>query len=234
MVVISENGYAILIHILDESGSMHSIKRPTISGFNEVIQTTKQTAKNFPEQEHFISFVTFNGTGIRTIHHCEEVEKIKEIDEKSFNPRASTPLYDAMGISITALRRTTDKETNTSVLVTILTDGEENTSTEYSGQDIKKLVEELKTKNWTFTYIGANHDVEDFAEHISIDNSMRYEANEEDMKVMFQKEMYARERYFDRIKRKENLSRRGFYDEEENEEQEKESFLKRLFGKNSK
>jgi len=25
--------------ILDESGSMHSIKKPTISGFNEVVQT---------------------------------------------------------------------------------------------------------------------------------------------------------------------------------------------------
>lgn len=50
--------------ILDESGSMQSIKSATISGFNEVVQTIKGMEMQFPEQEHFISLVTFNGIGI--------------------------------------------------------------------------------------------------------------------------------------------------------------------------
>lgn len=52
--------------ILDESGSMEAIKRATIAGFNEVVQTIKGVEKQFPEQEHFVSFVTFNGLGIKT------------------------------------------------------------------------------------------------------------------------------------------------------------------------
>ena len=41
--------------ILDESGSMGSIKKTIIQGFNEIVQTVKGVELNFPEQEHFIS-----------------------------------------------------------------------------------------------------------------------------------------------------------------------------------
>ena len=41
--------------ILDESGSMESIKKTIIEGFNEIVQTVKGIEKDFPEQEHFIS-----------------------------------------------------------------------------------------------------------------------------------------------------------------------------------
>jgi len=47
--------------VLDESGSMEEIKNETISGFNEIVQTVKGAEQDFPEQEHFISFITFNG-----------------------------------------------------------------------------------------------------------------------------------------------------------------------------
>ena len=35
--------------ILDESGSMESIKQPTINGFNELIQSIKHSLKETPE-----------------------------------------------------------------------------------------------------------------------------------------------------------------------------------------
>lgn len=92
------------------------------------------------------------------------------IDGTKYQPEASTPLFDAMGKGIGQLRRVTNTHSNCNVLVTILTDGEENASVEYSGQAIKKMVEELKLQQWTFTYIGANHDVENFAASISINN----------------------------------------------------------------
>ena len=171
--------------ILDESGSMQSIKSSIITGFNEVVQTVKGVALQFPEQEHLISFVTFNGLGTKTHLKNELVSKLALLDEDKYHPDASTPLFDAMGETINALRRVTDLENNCNVLVTILTDGEENASKEYNGQGIKKLIEELKLKNWTFTYIGADHDVEKFAMSISITNTMKFEKNETDIKRMF-------------------------------------------------
>ena len=53
-------------------------------------------------------------------------------------------------------------------MVTILTDGEENASKKYSGIAIKKMIELLSEGNWTFTYIGTDHDVEKFASNMSI------------------------------------------------------------------
>ena len=45
--------------ILDESGSMQSIKSFIINGFNELVQSIKGIQKQFPEQEHYISIVSF-------------------------------------------------------------------------------------------------------------------------------------------------------------------------------
>src|SRR6187200_2950278 len=153
--------------ILDESGSMESIKKTIIQGFNEIVQTVKGIEKEFPEQEHFISLVTFNGIGQKVLHFLDPVNKLELIDDKRYKPDASTPLYDAMGFSLAKLRQALEKTTDYNVLVTILTDGEENASMEYSGSAIKKIIEELKLNRWTFTYIGADHDVEKFARSMS-------------------------------------------------------------------
>ncbi len=199
--------------LLDESGSMESIKNTIIQGFNEIVQTVKGIALQYPEQEHLITFVTFNGLGIKTLHFCEPVEKLNLIDEEKYQPDASTPLYDAMGFSFAKLRKELQSKTEYNVLVTILTDGEENSSKEFSGAAIKQLVEELTQNDWTFTYIGADHDVEKFAVSISITNTMQFNKNEEDMKEMFVKEKNARAMYSQKIGSNENTSM-NFYEEE--------------------
>jgi len=200
--------------ILDESGSMESIKKTIIQGFNEIVQTVKGIEKEFPEQEHFISLVTFNGLGHKILHFIDPVSKLESIDEKRYRPDASTPLYDAMGFSFTKLRQVVENLTDCNVLVTILTDGEENASKEYTGIAIKKLIEELKLNRWTFTYIGADHDVEKFAASISITNTMTFQKNEADMKVMFAKEKSSRQYYSQNIREKKDTSNDYYQNEE--------------------
>jgi Mg-chelatase subunit ChlD len=198
--------------ILDESGSMESIKKTIIQGFNEIVQTVKGISKEYPEQEHFISLLTFNGIGHKILHFIDPVEKLELIDESRYKPDASTPLYDAMGFSFAKLRQVLEDTKDYNVLVTILTDGEENASKEYTGPAIKKIIEELKLDRWTFTYIGTDHDVEKFARSMSITNTMRFQKNEADMNYMFSKEKVAREKYSEKIRRKEQTNT-DFYDE---------------------
>ena len=185
--------------ILDESGSMESIKESVIQGFNEIVQTVKGIEKDYPGQEHFISMLTFNGRGQKVLHFKDPVSRLEMIDASSYRPDSSTPLYDAMGFSITKLRQDLENQKNYNVLVTILTDGEENASMEYSGAAIKKMVEELKLNHWTFTYIGTDHDVEKFAMNISITNTMTFQRDEAGMKNMFLKEKSARANFSRRI-----------------------------------
>jgi hypothetical protein len=198
--------------ILDESGSMEAIKKSTITGFNEVVQTVKGIEKQYPEQKHFISLVTFNGLGIKTLLDKQPVSTLSQINQKTYNPDSSTPLYDAIGLSVLKLRIDLAGLENTNVLVTILTDGEENSSREFNGQQIKKIIDEQKDLGWTFTYIGANHDVEKAAVSISITNTMQFNANEADMQLMFAKEKNARYAYSQKIRDKQDLQN-DFYNE---------------------
>ncbi|WP_210487295.1 vWA domain-containing protein [Rufibacter aurantiacus] len=200
--------------ILDESGSMNSIKKETMSGFNELVQTLKGMKGRFPEQEHFISLFTFNGEGIKPRLYKLPVKGLKEIDEKIYRPYSQTPLFDAIGTSVSKLRDDLGDLANTNVLVTILTDGRENASREYTGAQVKRLIEEQKQKGWTFTYIGANHDVEHVATSISIPNSIAFKSTPKGTTGVFSRERTSRMEYLRKLNNNEDISS-GYYDESE-------------------
>ena len=80
-------------------------------------------------------------------------------------------------------------------MVTILTDGEENASKEFSLIAIKRLIEELKSENWTFTYIGTEHDVDTTSLDLNINNSICFEKNDIGIKKMFEIETTSRIKY---------------------------------------
>ena len=196
--------------ILDESGSMNSIKETIIKGFNELVQTIKGIEKQFPDQEHFITFITFNGLGQKMLHFMDPASKLMEINSQNYRPDANTPLFDAMGFVINKLKQELENQSEYNVLVTILTDGEENASREFSGNDIKNMVEELKQNRWTFTYIGTDHDVEKIASKLSIDNTLAFNKDEKGIKEMFEMEQCARANYSEKISKNEDTSENYF------------------------
>lgn len=186
--------------ILDESGSMYNIKKQIINGFNEIVQTVKGVEQQYPEQEHFISLVSFNGLGITEQLFNAPVKHLRQIDESCYGPNASTPLYDAIGFGVSKLERLLEGNNEHNVLVTVLTDGEENASKEYTGEMIKRIIEDLKSKRWTFTYTGTEHDVYRSAKNLSIDNVMQFSKSDPAMKAMFAKEKAARINYSNKIR----------------------------------
>lgn len=174
--------------ILDESGSMQSIHKPAIDGLNETLQTIQLAQKTHDElQEHCVTMVFFNSNEMRTIIENKPIEQVELLRMSDFAPSACTPLYDAMGITLSKLRYQLDKNEKTQVLVTVITDGCENASKEYSGKMIKNLVHDLKRIGWVFAYIGANQDVDEVADSMSIDNRMCFEASYAGSRVMAKK-----------------------------------------------
>ena len=117
--------------ILDESGSMSSIYRETLQSMNEVLGGIRKNQAEFPEQRHFVTFVTFEGRGpegIKVRRDRLPIGNIQDLSEKDYRPGGCTPLYDAMGKTLNELEGLINAEDK--VMATIITDGYENASTE--------------------------------------------------------------------------------------------------------
>ena len=182
--------------ILDESGSMQSIKKEAVDSVNETVQTIRAAERKNADQEHFVSLVTFNDN-VKTVYDCVPAVEDKELTSEDYCPVCCTALYDAMGLSLNVLRPKVTE--NDRILVTVVTDGYENASKEYDGKAIKALIDELKGKGWVFAYIGANQDVEQVAATISITNTMTFRTTPKDTMDMCVRVNKSRDRFYSRM-----------------------------------
>jgi Mg-chelatase subunit ChlD len=212
--------------ILDESGSMESIKKPALDGLNETLQSIQSAQETHKElQQHYVTLVAFNSEKIKTIFDQAAISGIRMLKKHDYHPDCATPLYDAMGNSLSKLRHQLDNKEKNQVLVTIITDGYENASKEYNGKMIKNLVQELKDLGWVFTYIGANQDVEAVADSLSIDNRICFDADPEGMNFMMKRERSSRSKFYARVSESlfdEEVNLQAGFFEEENENSDKE------------
>jgi len=135
--------------VLDETGSMQSVKGQTISGFNEYIETLRKdkTAKNMR-----FTLTKFNSGKMEVKHSGVKLEDVELLTDANYQPNECTPLYDAIGRTINNLGMV-DK-----ALVIIQTDGQENASREYDRSKIFDLISSKKKFGWTFAFLGADQD----------------------------------------------------------------------------
>ena len=186
--------------IMDRSGSMWDIQKSAINGFNEVLGGVKADAKTYAEtQEHYMTLVLFDSTSIDNVHWNENPEKASILTAETYVPGACTPLYDAIGKTLTKLEKELHGDPNVSVIVTIITDGYENSSTEYSLKAVQALIKHLKDEGWSFAYMGTDHDVKGVTVSLSITNVMKFEKTEAETQAVFEKERRARKRYNDKM-----------------------------------
>ena len=171
--------------ILDESGSMSSIYKETLSSMNEVLSGIRKNQEEFPDQKNFVTIVTFEGSGMKGIKMRRDrvpIESIANFTEADYRPGGCTPLYDAMGKTLNELEGLVHADDR--VMATVITDGYENASEEYSGKTIKTLMDRLRGKGWTMAYIGANQDAVEVARELHIDNALNFCATGEGVAMM--------------------------------------------------
>lgn len=177
--------------ILDESGSMDCVWAQTISNCNETLQTIFSAQKEFyATQDHFISIYTFQDAGplkSRYLLRNRPIAEARMLTSKDYRPNGCTPLYDAVGETLTDLEAVAETHDDAVASVTIITDGEENSSRRYSGSDVAKIISRLKEKGWNFNIIGANIDVESLAKDLHIDNTLKWEQTQEGTSSMGKK-----------------------------------------------
>ena len=183
--------------IMDRSGSMWDIQKPAIMGFNEVLGGVKAAQTKYADtQEQFITLVLFDSSSIDEVYWNADPSKAAILTEETYVPGACTPLYDAMGRTLTKLEKELKGDKNHSVVVTVITDGHENDSHEYNLAAVKALVEHLKDEGWSFAYMGTDLAVHGVSVNLSITNVIKFEKTEQETLETFRKERRARERWY--------------------------------------
>lgn len=186
--------------ILDRSGSMFCIRRAAVDGFNETLAGIRKAQEEYAEtQDHFVSLVTFCSCKIEQVYDKVPIAEAQPLKLEDFQPCCRTPLYDAMGFTITALRDYVWNIEDAVVVVTIITDGLENASKEYTDISIKILVESLREEGWTFTYMGANQNAKEVAMNLSIRNSRNFEYSEEGIEYCMERNTNSRMRFYSKL-----------------------------------
>lgn len=149
-----------IVFVLDESSSMSSCYDQTIAGYNEYLKAQKEDAEKTGIKT-LVSLYKFNGSDVRAIFDRQDVAEVPQLDKTNYRPSGGTNLHDAMGgvmMKINALLAEKKKEDRESVIITVLTDGEENQSRTFRSTDVKAMVEKAEGKNWGFMFLGANID----------------------------------------------------------------------------
>lgn len=152
------NGTLITI-VLDESGSMRSCWDTTIAGFNEFVQG--QRSAEASAGAGYLTLIKFDSPKINTVFSNRSLTEVPLLDKKNYAPNGGTNLLDAIGTAIESVNTIlagSKKKDRPGVIITIMTDGAENSSTRYNNATIKAMVAAAETADWTFTFLGANID----------------------------------------------------------------------------
>ena len=140
---------------------MQGSETETIAGFNTNLKTVQDLETEFKEQEYAVSLTFFNEQVSPVIKNAKS-STLNPLTRMSYMPSGSTALLDAIGKSIYDIKSVYGSEIEkdlASVVLIIITDGQENASRFYTYHDIARMIKELDaTERWTFSFLGADLD----------------------------------------------------------------------------
>ncbi|MBO4706583.1 MAG: VWA domain-containing protein [Spirochaetaceae bacterium] len=174
-----KKGLTEIVFILDKSGSMSGLEKDTIGGYNSFLERQRKI-----DGEAFVSTLLFSDRS-EVIHDRVPIEKVNPMTEEQYFVDGCTALLDAIGGAVHHIgnvhKYARDEDRPEKTVFVITTDGQENSSHEYTYDKIKKMIEHQQEKyGWEFLFLGANMDAISEASKLGIrqDRAVRYECDE--------------------------------------------------------
>lgn len=171
-----QSANAITLMIIDESGSMSSLKKATEESHLGILQKIKSECTEMPNLNQFVNTWVFDSHRIEEIQTLTKIQADDTLKPIDLRPNGSTPLFDAIGKACTQLEiimgNLKFQPEDTMVTVAVFTDGEENSSRIFTQGEVKRLVTRLKTQGWSFNYYGTDTSVEEMKERLAFDGGM--------------------------------------------------------------
>lgn len=140
--------------VLDRSGSMATVLESTIEGFNSFVEEQREAG-----HDQLYVIAQFDNE-YEVLQDGVELDDVLVLDKGNFVPRGGTALLDAMGRTICALDAVLADDIDIDqVIMVILTDGGENSSEEFTRDQVFDLIKEREESGtWAFNFVGANQD----------------------------------------------------------------------------
>ena len=150
-----KEGLTEIVCVVDRSGSMHEVRSDAIGGFNAFLAEQKRLPG-----EARLTLVLFNHE-YTPVHQGVPIASVPPLDESTYVPQGTTALLDAVGRTIEdvgkRLAATPEGERPSKVIVGILTDGLENSSTDYTRSRVLDLINRQRSVyKWEFVFLAAN------------------------------------------------------------------------------
>lgn len=158
---MSKKDLSEIIVIADSSGSMDPLTTETVGSINSLIKGQKAV----PGEANF-TLAIFDSE-YKLYHNAVPINQVPELTEDQYRMGGMTALYDAIGKTFievgTRLSLMKEEDRPEKVIVTIITDGDENSSKEWRGEEgrvkIQEMVKHQQEKyNWKVMFLGAGID----------------------------------------------------------------------------
>jgi Mg-chelatase subunit ChlD len=162
----------VIVEVLDMSGSMgaKNFIDEVRGGYNAYIK------KNIDMPGRAVVFTVLFDTEIKVVVNGIPVEEVPELTTQDYFARGGTALNDAVAVAISTVSAWIEAQPESNkpdhVVVEIQTDGEENSSIEYSRSNsqamsaLREIIAGKEAAGWVFSYIGTEGDV--FAAAVSM------------------------------------------------------------------
>jgi Mg-chelatase subunit ChlD len=159
-----------IIVITDRSGSMQSIAKDVIGGYNTFLKDQKAQPG-----EAKLTYAQFDDK-YEVVLAGVPLATAPELTDKTFVPRGGTALLDAIGRTLNEQgARIAAEKWAELVVVCVITDGGENQSREYSRDKVKEMTKHAEANGWKFIFLAANQDA--FAAAQSFGSNALYAGN---------------------------------------------------------
>lgn len=165
-----KQGLTHIIFVVDRSSSMSSIASEMIIGYNEFIKKQRETTGDC-----YVSFYQFDNA-YDVVFERVALADVKDLDNKTYVPRGSTALFDAMGRTINNygkyLSDLPEDQRPERILFVTITDGENNASKEFTLTQVAEMVKhQTDVYKWDFVFLGSNIDAWDAGSSLGVKSS---------------------------------------------------------------
>lgn len=198
------------IHIVDILDRSTSMSGPKISAANKGINEGVKALKESKEDVDYTYSLCYFGSrhDVKLEYLIEGINKVR--DNIQIRTAGCTALYVAVLDTYNKVLEKVGKKDK--VLINIYTDGGDNESSSKELEKLKNIIKNSGKTNFTFTFIGTEHDVYRMQMNLKLDdsNTLVYNNTGEGLKEALDKTIESRSVYSSKVVKGEDVST-GFY-----------------------